>query len=48
MSLDSVRAFFAETAPDIAVLELETRTATVAEAAAATGSPRHRSPRRSP
>ncbi|WP_342106503.1 YbaK/EbsC family protein [Methylobacterium sp. SI9] len=37
MSLDSVRAFFAETAPDIAVLELETRTATVAEAAAAHG-----------
>ena len=37
MSLDSVRAFFAEKAPDIAVLELETRTATVAEAAAAHG-----------
>ena len=35
MSLDSVRAFFAEKAPDIAVLELKTRTATVAEAAAA-------------
>ncbi|MCJ2063184.1 YbaK/EbsC family protein [Methylobacterium sp. J-088] len=37
MSLDSVRAFFADKAPDIAVLELETRTATVAEAAAAHG-----------
>jgi prolyl-tRNA editing enzyme YbaK/EbsC (Cys-tRNA(Pro) deacylase) len=37
MSLASVRAFFAENAPDIAVLELETRTATVAEAAAAHG-----------
>lgn len=37
MSLASVRAFFAEKAPDIAVLELETRTATVAEAAAAPG-----------
>lgn len=37
MSLASVRAFFAEKAPDIAVLELETRTATVAEAAAAHG-----------
>ncbi len=37
MSLESVRAFFAEKAPDIAVLELETRTATVAEAAAAHG-----------
>jgi prolyl-tRNA editing enzyme YbaK/EbsC (Cys-tRNA(Pro) deacylase) len=37
MSLTSVRAFFAEKAPDIAVLELETRTATVAEAAAAHG-----------
>ncbi|MBP1179674.1 YbaK/EbsC family protein [Methylobacterium sp. PvR107] len=37
MSLDSVRAFFAEKAPDIAVLELETRTATVTEAAAAHG-----------
>ncbi|MCJ2085198.1 YbaK/EbsC family protein [Methylobacterium sp. E-005] len=37
MSFDSVRAFFAERAPDIAVLELETRTATVAEAAAAHG-----------
>ncbi|MHB2205942.1 YbaK/EbsC family protein [Methylobacterium sp. CM6257] len=37
MSLESVRTFFAEKAPDIAVLELETRTATVAEAAAAHG-----------
>ncbi|WP_267421338.1 YbaK/EbsC family protein [Methylobacterium sp. GC_Met_2] len=37
MSLDSVRAYFAEKAPDIAVLELATRTATVAEAAAAHG-----------
>jgi prolyl-tRNA editing enzyme YbaK/EbsC (Cys-tRNA(Pro) deacylase) len=37
MSLASVRAFFAERAPEIAVLELETRTATVAEAAAAHG-----------
>jgi prolyl-tRNA editing enzyme YbaK/EbsC (Cys-tRNA(Pro) deacylase) len=37
MSLASVRAFFAEKAPDIAVLELEARTATVAEAAAAHG-----------
>ncbi|MGH1589069.1 YbaK/EbsC family protein [Methylobacterium phyllosphaerae] len=37
MSLESVRAFFAEKAADIAVLELETRTATVAEAAAAHG-----------
>lgn len=33
MSLESVRAFFAEKAPDIAVIELETSTATVAEAA---------------
>jgi prolyl-tRNA editing enzyme YbaK/EbsC (Cys-tRNA(Pro) deacylase) len=37
MTLESVRAFFAETAPDIAVIELEARTATVAEAAAAHG-----------
>ncbi|MGH1572124.1 YbaK/EbsC family protein [Methylobacterium sp. P31] len=37
MSLESVQAFFAEKAPDIAVLELDTRTATVAEAAAAHG-----------
>jgi prolyl-tRNA editing enzyme YbaK/EbsC (Cys-tRNA(Pro) deacylase) len=33
MSLDSVRAFFAEKAPDIAVIELENSTATVAQAA---------------
>lgn len=33
MSLESVRVFFAEKAPDIAVIELETSTATVAEAA---------------
>jgi prolyl-tRNA editing enzyme YbaK/EbsC (Cys-tRNA(Pro) deacylase) len=33
MSLASVRAFFAEKAPDIAVIELEASTATVAEAA---------------
>jgi prolyl-tRNA editing enzyme YbaK/EbsC (Cys-tRNA(Pro) deacylase) len=33
MSLESVRAFFAERAPDIAVIELATSTATVAEAA---------------
>ncbi|MCJ2071693.1 YbaK/EbsC family protein [Methylobacterium sp. J-030] len=39
MSLASVRAFFAQNAPDIAVLELETRTATVSEAAAAHGVP---------
>lgn len=37
MSLESVRAFFAERAPDIAVLELATSTATVALAAAAHG-----------
>ncbi|MGN6062646.1 MULTISPECIES: YbaK/EbsC family protein [Brevundimonas] len=35
MSLASVRAFFAERAPDIAVIELNVSTATVAEAAAA-------------
>ncbi len=34
MSLASVRAFFAEKAPDIAVIELEASTATVAEAVA--------------
>lgn len=34
MSLESVRAFFAEQAPDIALLELATSTATVALAAA--------------
>ena len=33
MSLDSVRAFLAEKAPDIAIIELETSTATVALAA---------------
>jgi len=37
MSLESVRAFFAEKAPDIAVIELATSTATVAEAAAGHG-----------
>lgn len=37
MSLESVRAFFAERAPDIAVIELQTSTATVAEAAAGHG-----------
>ena len=37
MSLASVRAFFAERAPDIAVIELDVSTATVAEAAAAYG-----------
>lgn len=37
MSLDSVRAFFAENAPDIVVIETEASSATVAEAAAAHG-----------
>lgn len=37
MSLESVRAFFAERAPDITVIELATSTATVAEAAAGHG-----------
>jgi prolyl-tRNA editing enzyme YbaK/EbsC (Cys-tRNA(Pro) deacylase) len=37
MSLETVRAFFADKAPDIAVIELSTRTATVAEAAAGHG-----------
>ncbi|TXN06138.1 YbaK/EbsC family protein [Methylobacterium sp. WL64] len=37
MSLETVRAFFANKAPDIAVIELSTRTATVAEAAAGHG-----------
>lgn len=37
MSLDSVRAFFAEHAPDIVVIETEASSATVAEAAAAHG-----------
>lgn len=37
MSLESVRAFLAEKAPDIAVIELETSSATVALAAAGHG-----------
>src|SRR5438034_610658 len=37
MSLDSVRAFLAERAPDIVILEATTSTATVALAAAAHG-----------
>jgi prolyl-tRNA editing enzyme YbaK/EbsC (Cys-tRNA(Pro) deacylase) len=37
MSLYSVRAFFAEKAPDIQIIELNTSTATVAEAADAHG-----------
>lgn len=37
MSLESVRAFFAEKAPDLAIIELETSTATVAMAAEAHG-----------
>lgn len=37
MSLETVRAFFAENAPDIAVIELENSTATVALAAAQHG-----------
>ncbi len=37
MSVESVRAFLAERAPDLAVIELPTSTATVAEAAAAHG-----------
>ena len=37
MSLDSVRAFFAEKAPDIAIIEQDASTATVTEAAAALG-----------
>lgn len=37
MSLESVRAFFAAKAPDIAIIELATSTATVALAAAAHG-----------
>ncbi len=37
MSLDSVKAFFAEKAPDIKVVETEASSATVAEAAAAHG-----------
>jgi prolyl-tRNA editing enzyme YbaK/EbsC (Cys-tRNA(Pro) deacylase) len=37
MSIESVRAFFAEKAPDIRVVETEASSATVAEAAAAHG-----------
>lgn len=37
MSLESVRAFFASHAPDIAIIELDTSTATVPLAAAAHG-----------
>ncbi|MCL6687315.1 YbaK/EbsC family protein [Pseudomonas sp. R3.Fl] len=37
MSLESVRAFFAEKAPDITIIELDTSTATVALAAEAHG-----------
>ncbi|MGE4405115.1 YbaK/EbsC family protein [Pseudomonas sp.] len=37
MSLESVRAFFAEKAPDIAIIELDSSTATVALAAEAHG-----------
>jgi prolyl-tRNA editing enzyme YbaK/EbsC (Cys-tRNA(Pro) deacylase) len=37
MSLDSVRAFLAAKAPDIRIIEMETSTATVAQAAAAHG-----------
>jgi prolyl-tRNA editing enzyme YbaK/EbsC (Cys-tRNA(Pro) deacylase) len=37
MSVASVRAFLAERAPDIAIIELEASTATVAEAAAGHG-----------
>ena len=37
MSLESVRAFFASHAPDIAIIELQTSTATVALAAEAHG-----------
>ncbi len=37
MSLESVRAFFAETAPDVAIIETDTATATVAQAAEAHG-----------
>jgi prolyl-tRNA editing enzyme YbaK/EbsC (Cys-tRNA(Pro) deacylase) len=46
MSLASVRAFLAEHAPDIEVLEATTSTATVALAAAAHGVTPARSPRR--
>jgi prolyl-tRNA editing enzyme YbaK/EbsC (Cys-tRNA(Pro) deacylase) len=37
MSLESVRRFLAEKAPDIRILEMDTSTATVAQAAAAHG-----------
>jgi prolyl-tRNA editing enzyme YbaK/EbsC (Cys-tRNA(Pro) deacylase) len=37
MSLESVRAFLAAKAPDIAIIEMETSTATVAQAAEAHG-----------
>ena len=37
MSVDSVRAFFSEKAPDIAIIEQAASTATVAEAAATLG-----------
>ena len=37
MSLESVRAFFAERAPDIRIIESDASTATVAQAAAAHG-----------
>ena len=37
MSLESVRAFFAEKAPDVRIVELDVSTATVAQAAAAHG-----------
>lgn len=37
MSVEAVRSFFAEKAPDLAIIELKTRTATVKEAAEAHG-----------
>jgi prolyl-tRNA editing enzyme YbaK/EbsC (Cys-tRNA(Pro) deacylase) len=37
MSLESVRAFLAQNAPDIAIIEMDTSTATVAQAAEAHG-----------
>jgi prolyl-tRNA editing enzyme YbaK/EbsC (Cys-tRNA(Pro) deacylase) len=37
VSVESVRSFFAERAPDLAIIELKTRTATVTEAAEAHG-----------
>lgn len=39
MSLDSVRAFLAEHAPDLAIIDQGARTATVAEAATTLGDP---------